>query len=141
MNNGRIHREVLEKKVCREEGQSFGFGEVGFLGGRGGMEENGEPPLDALKAVLVSSVNLDDDKSREVVVGHDFSEVLEGGRVDYDALFGSYARSGFQASHFGRAVEIVENMVRTEKTKAEKETGSRTRSCFGNSCFVRGFRL
>mmetsp|Transcript_32885 Transcript_32885/g.129139 ORF Transcript_32885/g.129139 Transcript_32885/m.129139 type:complete len:86 (-) Transcript_32885:1100-1357(-) len=49
-----------------------------------------------------------------VVKGHDFAEVAEekgSNDVDYNKLLRSYLSSGFQATNFGLAVNIVEQMV------------------------------
>ena len=50
-----------------------------------------------------------------IVKGFDFSD-----GVDYDALLGSYIKSGFQATNFGRGVEIVKKMVRLLSGKCFK---------------------
>lgn len=44
-----------------------------------------------------------------IVRGYDF----EDGFVDYDKLLKTYSTSGFQASHFGQAVDIINSMVCT----------------------------
>ncbi|KAJ2771349.1 Deoxyhypusine synthase [Coemansia nantahalensis] len=60
-------------------------------------------PAVAAGAVLVRSEAVPEDSKR--VRGYDF----EGG-VDYEQLLSSYAATGFQATSFGRAVEIVNHM-------------------------------
>lgn len=45
----------------------------------------------------------------EEVRGYDFSS-----GVDYRALLESYRTAGFQATNFGKAVEEINKMVRTE---------------------------
>ncbi|KAJ2451160.1 Deoxyhypusine synthase [Coemansia sp. RSA 2336] len=57
----------------------------------------------ATAAVLVKSEGVPDDA--QPVRGYDFDN-----GVDYDALLGSYASTGFQATSFGRAVEIINKM-------------------------------
>lgn len=44
--------------------------------------------------------------------GHNFAEVSNGGRVDYDRLFESFATTGFQATAFAQAVDIIREMVK-----------------------------
>ena len=63
-------------------------------------------PRATADAVLVQSGELP--PGYETVKGYTFGE----DKVNYDALLGSYIRCGFQASHFGRAVDIVNSMVR-----------------------------
>ena len=43
--------------------------------------------------------------------GHNFDEVTRGGNVDYDRLFESFATTGFQATSFAQAVNIIREMV------------------------------
>lgn len=64
------------------------------------------PPATATSAVLGSSESLPE--GTPIVRGYDF----EGEKVDYDALFASYATTGFQATNFSKAIEIVNHMVR-----------------------------
>ncbi|KAJ1948045.1 hypothetical protein EC988_005332, partial [Linderina pennispora] len=66
-------------------------------------ETNSQIPDVAANAVLVESAKMPADT--KVIKGYDF----ENG-VDYNALLGSYLTTGFQASNFGRAVEIVNHM-------------------------------
>jgi len=66
----------------------------------------------AANAVLVKS-SLPSEFTN-VVKGHDFAEVAEekgSNDVDYNKLLRSYLSSGFQATNFGLAVNIVEQMV------------------------------
>lgn len=65
-----------------------------------------QAPELATGAVLSRSEELPEGTT--VVRGYDF----EDGKVDYDDLLSSYAATGFQASNFGKAIEIVNNMVR-----------------------------
>lgn len=60
----------------------------------------------ATAAVLGRSESLPE--GTPIVRGYEF----EGDEVDYDALFASYATTGFQATNFGQAIEIVNHMVR-----------------------------
>lgn len=56
-------------------------------------------------AVLASSEPVAVDSLE--IRGYDFSD-----GVDYHALLDSYKRTGFQATHFGKAVEEINKMVR-----------------------------
>lgn len=62
-------------------------------------------PKETSAAVLSGSDPLPDDM--HIVRGYDFSDET----VDYEKLLNSYLDSGFQATHFGRAVNIVNKMV------------------------------
>ncbi len=62
-------------------------------------------PKLAADAVLIKSKPLPD--TSQVVKGYTFEDEA----VDYDALFKSYSTTGFQATHFGRAVEAISAMV------------------------------
>lgn len=63
-------------------------------------------PQEAAEAVLVKSTPV---KPNAVVVrGYDF----EDEEVNYDALLKCAFSTGFQATHLGLAVEIVNSMVR-----------------------------
>lgn len=62
-------------------------------------------PEVAASAVLSKSESLPDETL--FVKGYDF----EGKKTDYDALFASYLATGFQATHFGKAIAIVNDMV------------------------------
>lgn len=62
-------------------------------------------PSSAAAAVLGASESLP--AGSALVRGYDF----EGEKVDYDALFASYATTGFQATNFGKAIDIVNHMV------------------------------
>lgn len=70
------------------------------------MEE--QPPKLATDAVLVKSEKIPQEVG--TVKGYDFND-----GVNYHKLLQSYARSGFQASNFGHAVEQINKMVSTEK--------------------------
>lgn len=70
------------------------------------MEE--QPPKLATDAVLVKSEKIPQEVG--TVKGYDFND-----GVNYHKLLQSYARSGFQASNFGHAVEQIDKMVSTEK--------------------------
>lgn len=77
-----------------------------------GAAVNGDaaPPLAAASAaVLVKSEKAPADAP--IVVGHDFNADMAAGRLDYDALLQSYATVGFQATHFGQAVDRINDMV------------------------------
>ncbi|KAJ2779157.1 Deoxyhypusine synthase [Coemansia interrupta] len=60
-------------------------------------------PAIATAAVLVESEQLP--KGTQLIKGYDFDN-----GVDYNALLSSYLTTGFQASSFGRAVEIINHM-------------------------------
>lgn len=62
-------------------------------------------PASAAAAVLVQSEPLPADAT--IVRGHEF----DAGPVDYEALLSSYVRTGYQATNFGRAIEIVNGML------------------------------
>lgn len=61
----------------------------------------------ARDAILKKSVDLDG----TVIKGYDFNE-----GVDYKKIIESYASSGFQASHFSKAIEIVNKMLENRAT-------------------------
>ncbi|KAJ2516933.1 Deoxyhypusine synthase [Coemansia sp. RSA 1939] len=65
--------------------------------------KNVSVPDMATAAVLVKS-NFSSEGSK-IIKGYDFED-----GVDYSALLDSYMSTGFQASHFGRAVEIINHM-------------------------------
>lgn len=67
-------------------------------------ENKGSEPSIAKEAVLVKSVELP--SQTPTVRGYDFND-----GVDYDQLFASYIKSGFQATNFGKAVEEINKMV------------------------------
>lgn len=46
--------------------------------------------------------------SAEIVKGYTFEDEV----VNYDAMFQCYNSTGFQATHFGQAISIVNDMVR-----------------------------
>lgn len=66
---------------------------------------NGAPPTAASEAVLKQSEGLP--ASTPVIRGYDFSN-----GIDYEALLGAMATTGFQASNFGRAIDEINRMVR-----------------------------
>lgn len=83
-----------------------------------GASVNGDATLaGASAAVLVKSEGAPADAP--VVVGHDFNTDMAAGRVDYDALLKSYANVGFQATHFGQAVDRINDMVRWRGASGE----------------------
>lgn len=61
-------------------------------------------PKIALDSVLQRSDPMPEDS--QVCKGYDFSN-----GVDYHALLSSYRSTGFQAMHFGKAVEEINKMV------------------------------
>jgi len=63
-----------------------------------------EVPSAALETVFVKSESMPSDAVP--VKGYDFSS-----GVDIHSLLSSYMTTGFQATHFGRAVKEIENMV------------------------------
>jgi deoxyhypusine synthase len=69
------------------------------------VEHGTSVPEKVSSAVLVRSDPLPRDAIS--VRGYEFGD----GAVDYDALLRSYASSGFQATNFGRAVDIVNDML------------------------------
>lgn len=71
----------------------------------GSMTPSDVPKLTS-DAVLVKSEPLPE--GQQAVKGYAF----EGDTVDYDALLKSYVTSGFQATHFGQAVDTINGMVR-----------------------------
>lgn len=62
-------------------------------------------PQETTAAVLSGSEPLPSDSA--IVHGYDFSD----DSVDYEKLLSSYLTSGFQATHFGQAVETINKMV------------------------------
>ncbi|KAJ2784099.1 Deoxyhypusine synthase [Coemansia javaensis] len=68
-----------------------------------GDEQGAGAPSVATEAVLVRSAEVPADAKQ--VRGYDFD-----GGVDYERLLGTYLSTGFQASSFGRAVEIINRM-------------------------------
>lgn len=68
--------------------------------------EMSELPQLVKDAVLASSEPVAVDSLE--IRGYDFSD-----GVDYHALLDSYKSTGFQATHFGKAVEEINKMVRT----------------------------
>ncbi|KAJ1986646.1 Deoxyhypusine synthase [Dimargaris cristalligena] len=72
------------------------------------MSQSTNNPVDTLPAavadaVLVKSEAMPD--SATVIKGYDFNQ-----GVNYSALFETYLRTGFQATHLGRAIEIINKM-------------------------------
>ncbi|GAQ84122.1 deoxyhypusine synthase [Klebsormidium nitens] len=65
---------------------------------------NGAPPAAASEAVLKQSEGLP--ASTPVIRGYDFSN-----GIDYEALLGAMATTGFQASNFGRAIDEINRML------------------------------
>lgn len=64
-----------------------------------------EIPETVLNAIAADSAKLPDGST--IIRGYDF----ESPTVDYNALLSSYLSTGFQASHFGQGIQIVNNMV------------------------------
>lgn len=60
----------------------------------------------AQQAVLVKSELEDEFKNRTVIKGYDFNDGLR-----YDELFQSYRSTGFQASHFGQSIDLINRMI------------------------------
>ncbi|KAJ1929816.1 Deoxyhypusine synthase [Tieghemiomyces parasiticus] len=75
-------------------------------------------PTTVADAVLVKSDSMPVDST--VIRGYDFNE-----GVHYPALFQSYLRTGFQATHLGRAIEIV-NRMRTWRLSDDPITDDET---------------
>ncbi|CAN8077225.1 unnamed protein product [Agarophyton chilense] len=74
-------------------------------------------PTVAAEAVLQQSEQLP--HNTPLVRGYDFSEDT----VDYDALLESYKQSGFQATNFGIAVDIINDMIAWEPSKSQVQAG------------------
>jgi deoxyhypusine synthase len=72
------------------------------------MSTNSQIPSTAAAAVLKQSEPLPADT--KTVVGPDFENP-----PDLHALLASYERIGFQATAFGRAVDVINKMVRTQQ--------------------------
>ena len=66
------------------------------------------------------------------VKGYDFS----GDSVDYDALFQSYQTMGFQATNFGKAVEMIDDMLTARETPFEGEKMDGIRQDSGCTIFL-----
>lgn len=83
-------------------------------------------PLISSNAILVKSEELD--SSAKVVKGYTFEDEV----VNYDDLFKCYSSTGFQATHLGQAIGIVNNMVRASsfcwKFKNQEITNKLTHS-------------
>jgi len=52
----------------------------------------------------------------ESVEGYDFSNDLIKGKVDYSKVLDSFYCTGFQGTHFGKAIEIIEKMRKENVT-------------------------
>lgn len=76
-----------------------------------------QPPSSATAAVLATSESLPE--GTPVVRGYDF----ESESVDYDALFASYVTTGFQATNFGKAIEIVNHMLAWKPSDEQVKEG------------------
>ncbi|VDM02579.1 unnamed protein product [Schistocephalus solidus] len=72
----------------------------------GDSKDGRERPPGFVDAVLKPSKALPEGVD-VIVKGYDFNK-----GVDYEALLQSYASTGFQASNFGRAVKVINAMVR-----------------------------
>jgi deoxyhypusine synthase len=68
------------------------------------LEESKKSVMQVSKTELESLAEV---RKLPVIRGYDFNQ-----GVDYHQIFRSYARTGFQASSFAKAVEIVEQMIR-----------------------------
>lgn len=68
-------------------------------------DDDGSIPAQTTAAVLSASEPLPD--GMPIVRGYDFSDSA----TDYNRLLESYATSGFQATHFGQAVDIINSML------------------------------
>ncbi|XP_022322469.2 putative deoxyhypusine synthase isoform X1 [Crassostrea virginica] len=73
-----------------------------------------QPPKLATDAVLVKSEKISE--GAETVEGYDFNN-----GVNYHKLLQSYARSGFQASNFGNAVQQINKMIDCKMTQIPGE--------------------
>ncbi|EDO34643.1 predicted protein [Nematostella vectensis] len=67
-----------------------------------------EPPQIAVDSVLLKSEPMPD--GSETVKGYDFNQ-----GTDYHALLQSYKNTGFQAMHFGKAVDEINKMIAKKK--------------------------
>jgi deoxyhypusine synthase len=85
-------------------------------------------PEVATSAVLVDSETPDTPICR----GFEFQV---DGPVDYDALFRSYSTSGFQATHLGRAIEIINDMLHFRFDPQDFEAGEE-RTVYGVNAFA-----
>ncbi|KAJ3330097.1 hypothetical protein HDU91_003685, partial [Kappamyces sp. JEL0680] len=65
-----------------------------------------EKPKVALEAVLVPSQEMPKDAVK--VEGYSFPTA---GPVDFDQLFASYARTGFQATALAQGIDIINEML------------------------------
>ncbi|XP_064457441.1 probable deoxyhypusine synthase [Ornithodoros turicata] len=78
------------------------------------MSAQGEP-TSASEAVFKKSGDLPVEE-RIVVEGYDFN-----GGINYEKILGSYIRTGFQATHFGRAVHEINSMLESRKMPLTEE--------------------
>lgn len=69
------------------------------------MEQEKSVPVLATTAVLSKSESLP--KGTPIVCGYSFEDDV----VDFDKLFASYATTGFQATNFAKAIDIINGMV------------------------------
>lgn len=92
----------------------------------GSANGDAAPLAGASAAVLVKSEGAPADAP--VVVGHDFNTDMAAGRVDYDALLKSYANVGFQATHFGQAVDRINDMLNWRPSPEAIAAGTATAS-------------
>ena len=77
------------------------------------MEDHPSAAGEGQNAVLVRSEPMP--KGSTVVRGYEFGGV--GSQVDYHAMLQAYKTTGFQATNFGLAVDIVNEMVVTQYCK------------------------
>jgi len=63
---------------------------------------------DEVKGISIKGYNFDNSSS--------FSEENEGHRLDYNKLLDSFGSTGFQASHFAKAVSIINKMISENAT-------------------------
>lgn len=81
----------MEKEAPKEENKSENY-------------KNDPDWQKAQQSVFVESTKLDD---KDIVKGYDFNK-----GVDYHALFESYKHIGFQAMSMGRAIDIINDMIK-----------------------------
>ena len=70
-------------------------------------------PSIALEATLKATSKSIDFSSQPIVRGFDFNG---DGPIDYFQLLKSFSTTGFQATHFGQAVEQIESMLKSNAT-------------------------
>lgn len=78
--------------------------------------EDGVPSV-AANSVLVKSEALPKDS----ILIHGYE--IGSGSVDYDGLFESYLRTGFQATNFARAISVVNQMIQWQPGQVEIDAG------------------